>query len=462
MAEQIQTENKMGVMPVKRLLITMALPMIFSMVVQALYNVVDSIFVSRISEDALTAVSIAFPMQNLLISFATGFGVGINALVSRALGRRDREGAARYAMNGALLEALSYLLFLVIGLFFVESYVRSQTDIEAIVRYGIEYLRIVLIGSFGIFTMITYERFLQSIGKTIYHMYTQLTGAVFNIVFDPILIFGLLGFPKLGVAGAAYATIGGQILGACMGYLFNRLKNNEFRVSLRGFRPDWKAVWDISKISIPSIVMASISSVMTFCMNLILFSFSSTAVAVFGVYYKLQSFVFMPVFGLNNGMVPIIAYNYGAKKPERINMTIRFAMCVAVGIMLMGLALFQLIPRELLLLFDASADMLAIGVPALRIISTHYIFAGACIICSSACQAFGYSVYSLIISAARQLLVMIPVAWLLSLTHGLNYVWLSFPIAECLSIIICVLFLRRVLKKTGMTMPSPRLGAATD
>jgi putative MATE family efflux protein len=448
----LKSENKMGVMPVNQLLVSMAVPMMISMLVQALYNVVDSVFVSRISEDALTAVSMAFPMQNLIIATGVGFGVGINALLSRALGEKNPERANRVAMNGALLELVGYLIFLVIGLFFVEPFMHAQTDIAAITEYGITYLRIVLIGSFGVFAEITFERFAQSTGRTRYAMYIQLTGAILNIIFDPILIFGLLGFPRLGIAGAAWATIGGQIAGAILGYILNKRHNPDVAMSLRGFRPSWTTIRDICAISIPSIVMQSVASLMTFVMNLILFTFSSTAVAVFGVYFKLQSFVFMPVFGLNNGMIPIIAYNYGAKKPERIHSAIKLSMISAVCIMLLGVAVFQLLPGQLLLLFDASADMLAIGVPALRIISLHFLLAGVSIICSASCQAFGYGMYSLYISVCRQLVVLMPAAYLLSLTGVLDAVWLAFPIAECVSLVLCLLFLRRVLRKTGMTL----------
>lgn len=450
MTERLPEENKMGVMPEKRLLFSMAVPMMISMMVQALYNVVDSIFVSRISEDALTAVSMAFPMQNLLISVAVGIGVGINALLSRALGQKDRARVNAVAANGAMLEFFGYLLFLALGLLAVEPYMRAQTQIASIVAYGVTYLRIVLTGSFGVFAEITFERLAQSTGRTKYAMYIQLTGAVFNIVFDPILIFGLLGFPRMGMAGAALATIGGQILGAVLGFFLNKRRNPDVDLTLRGFRPDWKTVRDICAVGVPSVVMSSISSVMTFLMDLILIAFSSTAVAVFGVYFKLQSFVFMPVFGLNNGMIPIIAYNYGAKKPERIHATIRLAMISAVCIMFAGIAVFQFLPRQLLALFGASEAMAAIGVPALRIISIHFAFAGVNIICSASCQAFGYGTYSLLISAARQLLVLTPAAWLLSLTGVLDLVWLAFPIAESVSVIICLLFLRRVFRRTGM------------
>ena len=457
MENQLVKENKMGVMPVNRLLLSMAVPMMISMLVQALYNVVDSVFVSRISENALTAVSLAFPMQNLLISFAVGFGVGINALMSRALGEKDPEHASRIAVSGMVLEAASYLIFLVLGLFFTETFMRAQISSEVpaqdaaeIIAYGVDYLRIVLILSFGVFIEITFERILQSTGRTTLSMVTQLIGAVLNIIFDPILIFGLLGFPKLGIAGAAWATVGGQIVAAVVAFFINKHKNVE--ISLAGAKPSWVSIAAISKISIPSIVMSSISSVMTFFMNRILTTFASTAATVFGAYFKLQSFVFMPVFGLNNGMVPIIGYNYGARKPERIHKTIKLSMVYATGIMAIGFIVFQLVPDKLLLFFDASENMLSIGVPALRIVSTCFLLAGVNIICSSSCQAFGYGMYSLYISAARQLVVLVPVAYLMSLTGKLGNVWLSFPIAELIAIAICVPLLLHVLRKTGMTV----------
>ncbi len=459
-------ENKMGTMPVNRLLITMAVPMMISMLVQALYNVVDSIFVSRIDEFALTAVGLAFPLQNLLIAFAVGFGVGINALISRALGERDGERANRIASTGLALELLSYLVFLAIGLFFAEPFAAAQidagipaADAGIIIGYTVDYLRIVLIFSFGVFCEITFERLLQSTGKTLWSMATQLIGAAFNIIFDPILIFGLLGFPRMGIAGAAAATVAGQILAAVCAYFINRRKNREIRLSFIQYPPSLGAALDISRISIPSIVMSSISSVMTFFMNRILTGFTSTAAAVFGVYFKLQSFVFMPIFGLNNGMVPIIGYNYGARRPERVNATIKLAMLYATGIMLVGFAVFQLVPGALLGFFDASADMLAIGRPALRIISLSFIFAGVCVICSSACQALGFGMYSLYISVTRQLVVLVPAAYLLSLTGALDNVWLSFPIAEIISIAASAFMLVRVLGKTGMRLPKKPKGA---
>ena len=456
MPEETLRENKMGTMPENKLLLSMAVPMMISMLVQALYNIVDSIFVSRICEDALTAVSMAFPWQNIVIAIAVGFGVGINALLSRALGQKNAERVNQVAVNGLLLALLSYLLVLVAGLIGIRAYMRTQTDIETIVNYGITYLNICILCSFGVFVEITFERFLQATGRTVYSMITQLTGAITNIILDPILIFGLLGFPKLGIAGAAWATVIGQCVGAVVAVMLNHFKNPEVHLRLRHIRPNGKLMGEITAISIPSIIMSCISSLTCFVMNMILIAYSSTAVAVFGVYFKLQSFVFMPVFGLNNGMVPIIAYNYGAQKPERIHKTIRLGMVYAVAIMVVGLLVFQLIPKELLLMFDASDAMLEIGAPALRIMSLAFIFAGVGIASSSACQAFGYSVYSMLISIARQIVVLIPAAYLLSLTGVLRSIWFAFPIAEIVSLFLSLFFLRTTLKKTGMALPKAK------
>ena len=456
MAQETLRENKMGTMPENKLLLSMAVPMMISMLVQALYNIVDSIFVSRICEDALTAVSMAFPWQNIVISIAVGFGVGINALLSRALGQKNAERVNQVAVNGLLLAGLSYLLVLVAGLIGIRAYMRTQTDIETIVNYGITYLNICILCSFGVFVEITFERFLQATGRTVYSMITQLTGAITNIILDPILIFGLLGFPKLGIAGAAWATVIGQCVGAVVAVTLNHFKNPEVHLRLRHIRPNGRLMGEITAISIPSIIMSCISSLTCFVMNMILIAYSSTAVAVFGVYFKLQSFVFMPVFGLNNGMVPIIAYNYGAQKPERIHKTIRLGMVYAVAIMLIGLLVFQLIPKELLLMFDASDAMLEIGAPALRIMSLAFVFAGIGIVSGSSCQAFGYSVYSMLISIARQIVVLIPAAYLLSLTGVLRSIWFAFPIAEIFSLILSLFFLRTTLKKTGMALPKAK------
>lgn len=456
MAQETLRENKMGTMPENKLLLSMAVPMMISMLVQALYNIVDSIFVSRICEDALTAVSMAFPWQNIVIAIAVGFGVGINALLSRALGQKNAERVNQVAINGLLLALLSYLLVLVAGLIGIRAYMRTQTDIETIVNYGITYLNICILCSFGVFIEITFERFLQATGRTIYSMITQLAGALTNIILDPILIFGLLGFPKLGIAGAAWATVIGQCVGAVVAVTLNHFKNPEVHLRLRHIRPNGRLMGEITAISIPSIIMSCISSLTCFVMNMILIAYSSTAVAVFGVYFKLQSFVFMPVFGLNNGMVPIIAYNYGAQKPDRIHKTIRLGMAYAVAIMAVGLLVFQLIPKQLLLMFDASDAMLGIGAPALRIMSLAFVFAGVGIASSSACQAFGYSVYSMLISIARQIVVLIPAAYLLSLTGVLRSIWFAFPIAEIVSLFLSLFFLRTTLKKTGMPLPKAK------
>ena len=443
----MQQENKMGVMPVNRLILTMSLPMILSMLVQALYNIVDSMFVSRLSENALTAVSLAFPAQNLMIAVATGTGVGVNAALSRSLGERNFDRANKIADHAVFLAIASYAVFAVLGLFFSRQFFLWQTDIEEIVDQGTDYLRICTLFSFGLFLEIACERLLQSTGKTIYSMYTQGLGAIINIIFDPIMIFGLFGFPKMGVAGAAAATVFGQILAAVLGIFLNKTRNQEIHVSFRGFRPNSEIIRHIYSVGIPSIIMSSIGSVMTFGMNKILIGFTSTATAVFGVYFKLQSFVFMPVFGLNNGTVPIIAYNYGATKPDRILKTLKLAICYAVGIMLIGFAVFQLLPDKLLLIFEASENMLSIGVPALRIISVSFLFAGYCIVCSSMFQALGHGLLSLLVSVFRQLLVLLPSAFLLSKIGGLDLVWYSFPIAEICSIFFSTYFLRHVYKK---------------
>lgn len=440
-------ENKMGVMSENKLLITMSLPMVISMLVQALYNIVDSMFVAQISENALTAVSLAFPAQNLMIAVATGTGVGINALLSKSLGEKNFPLANKVAENGVFLAVLSFLVFALLGGFFSRTFFLMQTDIGEIVDAGTDYLIICCVFSFGIFLQVTFERLLQSTGKTFYTMITQGTGAIINIIFDPILIFGLAGFPKMGVAGAAAATVFGQIVAAVMAYFFNRHKNHELHLEIRKYRPSGAVIRKIYGVGVPSIIMASLGSVMTFGMNKILMSFTSTATAVFGVYFKLQSFVFMPVFGLNNGMVPIIAYNYGARKKSRIIKTIKLSICYAVGMMLLGLAAFWIFTPELLSIFNASQTMLEIGVPALRIISLSFLFAGFCICTLSICQALGHGFLSLTVSLIRQLVVLLPTAFLLSKIGGLSLVWWAFPFAELISVVLCVIYLRRIFRK---------------
>ena len=438
-------ENKMGTMPVPKLLISMSLPMMLSMLVQALYNIVDSMFVARLSEDALTAVSLVFPIQTLMIAFASGTGVGINALLSRNLGEKNFEGANRAAKNGLFLGIMSCLVFAILGAVGSHLFFTVQTDNPTIIRYGTEYLMIITLCSAGIFLQITLERLLQSTGKTIYNMITQGTGAIINIILDPIMIFGLFGFPRLEVAGAAVATIAGQLVAVCMSIYFNLKKNHEINLNMRKFKPHLPTISMIYKVGIPSIIMQAIGSVMTFGMNKILLMFSSTAAAVFGVYFKLQSFIFMPVFGLNNGMIPIIAYNYGARHKKRIIQTAKLSVVIAVSIMLIGLVAFQFGSGFLLKnLFDASKHMLEIGVPALRIISISFLFAGYCIIVGSVFQALGNGVYSLIVSAARQLFVILPVAYLFAKLFGLSMVWWSFPIAEIVSLTLSTILLIRI------------------
>ena len=437
----------MGVMPVNKLLITMALPMIISMLVQAMYNIVDSIFVSRICEDALTAVSLAFPMQNLMIAVASGTGVGMNALLSRSLGEKNQESANAAAKHGIFLALCSYLVFLLFGLIACGFFFRTQTDSTVIIRYGETYLSICCICSIGIFMQMNFERILQATGRTFYSMITQTVGAVINIILDPILIFGMFGMPEMGIAGAAVATVFGQIVASLLAIFFNIRFNTDVSLNFRGFRPQGRIILQIYSVGIPSILMMSISSVMVYGMNRILLAFTSTATAVFGVYFKLQSFIFMPIFGMNNGMVPIVAYNYGAAKPDRILKTIKLAMTYAEAFMLIGLAAFQLIPDVLLSMFNASTDMLAIGEPALRTISWSFLVAGICIICSSTFQALGNGMYSLLVSFARQLVVLLPAAFLLSLTGNVNAVWWSFPIAEVASLTCSLLFLRRINRK---------------
>lgn len=437
-------ENKMGVMPVPRLLISMSLPMMLSMLVQALYNIVDSIFVAQINENALTAVSLAFPIQSLMIAISAGTGVGINALLSRNLGEKNFEGANAAAKNGLFLALLNFILMALIGVFGSRAFFLLQTSAEQIVAYGTQYLTIVCLLSIGIFMQMTLERLLQSTGKTLYTMITQGIGAIINIIMDPILIFGLFGFPRLEVAGAAIATVAGQTVAVCLSVYFNCTKNKELNLDMKGFRPNGKIIATIYQVGIPSIIMQSIGSVMVFGMNKILLMFSSTAAAVFGVYFKLQSFIFMPIFGLNNGMIPIIAYNYGAQNKKRILATMRLSIALAVGIMAVGFLLFQLFPAQFLGFFDASEQMLEIGIPALRIISLSFIFAGYCIIIGSVFQSLGNGVYSLTVSAARQLLVILPVAYLFARLFGLSMVWWSIPIAELASVTLSTLLFRRI------------------
>ena len=452
-------ENKMGTMPVGKLLFNMSLPMMISMLVQALYNIVDSIFVAKLSENALTAVSLAFPLQTLLIAVATGTGVGMNALLSKSLGEHDFKKANKIADNGIFLYVLSYIVFLILGFTVVKPFYASQigsADVE-IMELGIDYLSTVMILSFGLFGQIFFERLLTSTGRTIFSMTSQLCGAITNIILDPILIFGLLGAPKMGVTGAALATVIGQCVAGIIACVCNHKFNHEVSLNIKGFRPDWTLIGHIYAIGIPSIIMQSIGSVMTYCMNRILIEFSSTATAVFGVYFKLQSFFFMPVFGLNNGITPIIAYNYGAKQRKRMLKTIKLSLIVAFCLTFIGFLSFEAIPQVLLDMFNASEDMLTIGVPALRIIGIHYLIAWFCIVIGTVFQALGKAVFSMIVSIMRQLVVLIPAAYILAKLGGLHAVWWSFPIAEVISLLVTLFFFIKIYREIISKLPEGKL-----
>lgn len=440
-------QNKMGTMPVNRLLISMSLPMIISMLVQAMYNIIDSVFVAQIGENALAAVSMAFPIQSLMIAVSAGTCVGVNALLSRSLGEKKPEDARLAAINGIFLAVLGAAAFAVFGVFGSRMYFASQTSDPEIIEYGVQYLQVCAIFSFGIFGEMMFERIIQSTGRTIYSLFSQGIGAITNIVLDPIMIFGLLGCPALGIRGAAVATVTGQILAMLIALFCNLKKNPDVSINMRGFRPHGHTIKIIYAVGIPSIIMQSITSVMTYGMNLILVGFSATAVTVLGIYFKLQSFIFMPIFGLNNGLIPIIAYNYGARSKKRIMDTAKLSIAIAVGIMLAGLAIFQLFTPQLLMIFNASDHLLEIGVPALRLISLGFLFAGYCIIVSSVFQALGNGVYSLIISVARQLICILPLAYMFAKFWGLHAVWYAFPMAEIISMVLSTILFKRIYDK---------------
>ena len=441
------SENKMGVMSVKKLIITMALPMMLSMLVQALYNIVDSFFVAKISENAVTAVTLVFPMQNLMIALGSGTGVGINAVLSKALGAKNFKEANRSANTGIFLIALTYVAFALLGFFAAAPFIHSQTEYADIAESAITYMRIVSVMSFGCFFQMTFERLLQSTGRTLMSMISQMTGAIINIILDPILIFGLCGMPKLGVAGAAWATVIGQIIAAILALILNITTNKDIKLSLKDvLKPDKEITGKIYFVGIPSILMMSIGSIMTYLMNRILGNFTSTAQAVFGIYFKVQSFFFMPIFGLNNGLIPVMAYNYGAKNKARIMEALKFSVVLALSIMSVGSAIFLIFPDKLLSIFEASDNMLEIGIPALRIIALHYPVAAVCIVLGTVFQAFAKSFYSLIISLGRQIVILIPAAYLLSLTGVVGNVWWCFPMAEVSSLTLTLFFFRKVKK----------------
>ena len=442
----MERENIMGTMEINPLLVKLSVPMMISMLVQALYNVVDSVFVSWVSEEALTAVSLAFSLQNMMIAVGVGTGVGVNAMLSKSLGEKNQKRANATAENGIFLSVCSFLVFLVIGLTCIKPYFYAQTSDDAIALQGIRYLSVCCIFSLGLFTQTMGEKLLAATGRTQLSMISQLVGAVVNIILDPIFIFGYCGEARSGTTGAAVATVIGQFCGAGMTLYFNTRKNPDIQLDFKGFRPSAKAIGRIYTVGLPSIAMQCVGSLMTFGMNLILMAFSSTAVAVFGVYFKLQSFVFMPIFGLNNGMVPIISYNYGARRPERVKKTIRLAVCYAEGIMVLGFCIFEFFPGQVLGLFSASQAMLTIGIPAMRIICLHFLLAGTSIVLSSVFQALGNGLFSLIVSVCRQLFVLLPAAWLLARTGSVNNVWWAFLIAEIVSVLMSLAFYAHINK----------------
>ncbi len=449
MEANTQTQNKMGYMSIPRLLFVMAMPMIISMLVQAFYNVVDTYFVSRINEDAVTALSMAFPIQNLMIALATGMAVGINSLLSRSLGEKNYEKANAAALNGLFITLISATIFVIFGLFFSKMFFLAQTDNEVIINYGTSYLSICTIMGFGMFMQITLERLLQSTGHSVHTMISQGLGAIINIILDPILIFGYFGLPEMGTAGAALATVIGQICAMFIALFFNLKVNKEIHFDFKRFRPSLSIIGNILAVGIPSTIMAAIGSVLTFGMNLILMKIlnSSTGVSVYGIFFKLQSFIFMPVFGLVNGMVPIVAFNFGARNRKRIQKTIILSTACAVIYMLIGLAIFQTMPTQLLSIFNASDEMLSIGVYALRFISLSFILAGFDIMMSAVFQALGNGVFSMLISLTRQLIVILPCAYILAITAGINFIWIAFPIAELVAAVLSVIFFMIIFKK---------------
>lgn len=440
-------ENKMGTMEVRRLILTMSLPIMISMLVQALYNIVDSMFVARVSEAALAAVSLCYPIQMIMVAVACGTGVGINALLSRYLGEKKREKASQVAMHGLFCAICNWLVFAVIGLFFSEAFLRLFSDDVQIIMMGISYMQICTICSFGVFVQITYERIMQSTGNTIYNMVIQGVGALINIILDPIFIFGLGPVPALGTAGAAIATVIGQIVAMFLGIIITQKKVREIQLSVRGFHLDGMLMKAMYRIAIPAILMQSIMSFMTVMMNMILAPFSEMAVSVFSIYYKLQQFVFMAVLGMNNALIPILSYNYGANQMERIREGIRFALWMSCVIMAIGTVVFQLFPTQLLYLFDAKEAMLSIGIPALRTISVSFVFAGISMVLCSVFQALGSPNHSLLVTLLRQMVILLPLAYGFSSAFGLDMCWWSFPITEVLCALLSLYLLRSVQKR---------------
>ena len=450
---QMIQENKMGVMPIPKLLASMSLPIMASMLVQALYNIVDSIFVARYSQDALTAVSLAFPVQSLMIALAAGMAVGVNALLSKSLGEKKFEMANKAAMHGLFLAVCCYIAIAIFGIFGVRAFFEGQIANPNVIESGVQYTSVITILSFGLFGAICLERLLQATGNTIYSTIAQISGAVTNLILDPIMIFGLLGFPKMGAAGAALATVLGQMVSMSVNLYFNITKNKEIKLSLKGFRPEWKVIRIILVVGIPSIIMQSIASILTLCFNKILLMFSEVAVSVYGIYFKLNSFIFMPVFGLTNGLIPILAYNYGAQKKKRIISAIKLSIGLSCSIMVIGTLVFQFAPVQLLGLFDAEPDMIEIGIKALRTISWSFVFAGYGIVVSSAFQAFGNGIYSLITSVIRQLVVILPVAYFFAINFGLDAVWWSYPLAELVAVAVSTILFAKLYNEKVKNIP---------
>lgn len=449
---QSHTENKMGTMPVGRLMLTMSAPMVASMMFQALYNIVDSVFVARLGQDAMNAVSLAFPLQTLLIAFSGGTGVGINALLARSLGAHDTERADRAANTGIFLYIITSLVFMVLGICFGHMYYGMQTKNQAIIDYGTAYITVCLGCAVALFGQMCSERLLQATGRTDLSMITQITGAVLNMILDPIMIFGLFGFPRLEVMGAAVATVCGQTVAAIIGFILNIKKNREIHISPKLIRFHAATAAEIYKVGVPSIIMQSIGSIMNFALNKILIGFTEAATAVFGAYYKIQSFIFLPVFGMNNAIVPIVSYNYGAGREDRYKQTLRYGVMAAMTIMTVGLVLFETIPGVLLGLFSPSEEMLSVGKTAFRIIGVHFPVAGFCIVAGSVCQALRKPVYTMIVSICRQLVILLPAAYLLSLSGRLELVWFAFLIAEVASLIMNIFFLRTTLRDAAVTV----------
>lgn len=447
MQKETLQENKMGVMPVGKLLVNMALPMIISMLVQAFYNIVDSVYVSQVSESAVTALSLAFPVQNMQIGFAVGVGVGVNALLSQSLGRKDQESVNWAAGQGVFLALVATGLFMLFGFFGVRPYYTMQSTVAETVEGGIAYTSICCIFTVGVFIQVLCERLLQATGRAMQTMILQGTGAIINIILDPVFIHGWWGMPRMGVAGAAVATVIGQCTGAVLGIYLNLRHNPEVQLHVKFMKPNWKVISPILEVGIPSVVMNGIGSVMNFGMNQILQGFNEVATGVFGIYYKLQSLFFMPLFGINNATISILAYNYGARKPKRIVHTLKLATAVAVCIMLVGLAVFQLFPQALLGIFNPTEEFLAIGVKALRILCLPFPVAAICISLGASFQALGKGSYSTIVSLCRQLIVLLPAAYLLSLTGDVNNVWWSFPIAEVMSALVTGLLFAKLYRQ---------------